>query len=119
MIYDTNCGVDESLYEVTGPVSAISSSTYTVTGLNAYSANYFGGGFAIYDTDMRLVTFHSGNDITLQLPFDSRVSVGTTISVYPGCTGNPSICLNRFNNISNYLGMPYVPNSNPVLWGVK
>jgi len=118
-IYNDECGVDDSLYRVSGSVTAISGATYTVSGLNSFSNGYFTAGFVAYLTDNRLITNHVGNDIDLQLQFDSRVVVGTTVDVYPGCRNSPALCTTRFNNFDNFLGMPYVPSSNPVIWGVK
>ena len=120
---DSNCKLDEGVLQVPGTVTTINGIDYTVSGLSAYADGYFTGGVATAanGTDMRLVTnwVQSTGILTLQVPFDSRVAVNDILEVLPGCDGNPDTCKNKFSNFDNYLGMPYIPTTNPVMWGFK
>lgn len=47
--------------------------------------------------------------ITLQLPFPYTVVAGDTYSLTAGCDRSFSTCKDRFNNVVNFRGEPYVP----------
>jgi len=51
------------------------------------------------------------------MPFDDEV-VGKQVIVYAGCDKTPQTCKNKFNNLQNFRGFPYIPVKNPVIWGV-
>ena len=118
---DGNCGLQEEDLSIEGVVNSITNISYEMTGLSAYADDYFTGGVATFGTDFRLITDYdqSSGIITLQVPFDARVAVGATLDLLPGCDGSPDTCKNKFDNFDNYLGMPYIPTTNPVMWGFK
>ena len=47
--------------------------------------------------------------ITLQLPFPYTVAAGDTYSLTAGCDRSFSTCKDRFNNVRNFRGEPYLP----------
>ncbi|MBU2249211.1 MAG: DUF2163 domain-containing protein [Gammaproteobacteria bacterium] len=49
----------------------------------------------------------------------SNFNVGETVSVFPACDRTPTTCKNTFDNLKNFVGMPYLPCLNPVLYGIK
>lgn len=121
VLYGTACGVSKALYELLGTVEAISGNTVSVTGVVAFSANYFAGGFAEYInddigvTERRMVVANPGgsNQLILLSP-TIGLSVGNEVRVYPGCDhtlGNNGCA--RFNNTINFGGKPYTPTKNP------
>jgi uncharacterized phage protein (TIGR02218 family) len=112
VLYDDECKVSQSSYDFTGTVSAVSGSVLTVPGLNGYSDGYWTGGFVQYlTTDWRLVLDHSGNDVTLLLPFPSNVD-NKEVTVFAGCDHTPSVCNSKFGNLINYLGFYWLPTKN-------
>lgn len=117
-LFDLGCTLNDAVWKVETAVT-ISGSDLVSNDFAAYPNGYFTGGHVAFDTDMRLITNHVGDTITLQIPFDTRVQSGTIIKGYPGCDKNPATCLNKFNNMDNFLGMPYIPSSNPVIWGFR
>lgn len=124
-VFDDGCALDEFAWKRKARVTGISTDGYTITyaftdGGGTPAADYFRGGKAMLGTDLRLIVDNTDTDkITLQIPFDSRLTVGSEFDFYPGCDGDPSTCLNKFNNLTNLLAMPYIPSTNPVLWGFK
>jgi hypothetical protein len=42
--------------------------------------------------------------------------VGVSIRFYAGCDGSIYTCRDKFNNVVNFGGHPYVPKDNPVTW---
>ncbi len=116
-VFDSECSLNDEDFKVIGTVT-VSDADLSASAFASYEDGYFTGGRAQYENDMRLITNHVGSVITLQVPFDSRVTTGSLVEVFPGCDGSPETCKNKFNNLDNFLGMPYIPTSNPVLWGV-
>ena len=124
-VFDSMCALDEFVYLRTGVVDTLTDNNATMTigwtdGKPDPDVGDFQGGRMLLSTDMRLITGHSSaNEFQIQIPFDSRLTLGSTVHLYPGCDGSPATCLNRYNNLDNHLGMSYIPSSNPVLWGFK
>lgn len=118
---DSDCKISYDALVEDGVVSSISGLDIITNNLGAFADDYFTGGIVTYDTDMRLITHwvQSTQTMTLQVPFDSRVEVGTILECLPGCDGLPDTCKNKFSNFDNYLGMPYIPSTNPVMWGFR
>lgn len=117
-VFDDVCALSEQGYAIVAIVS-ISGSTLISPIFATFSDGYFDGGRVEYDTDIRLITKHIGNTVTLQVPFDSRVKDGSSVVLYPGCDKRPATCKNKFNNFANFVGFPYIPSSNITLWGIK
>lgn len=118
---DNDCALEYDNLKIDVPIVSISSLEYEVSGISGYADDYFTGGVMTYGTDMRLITLsvQSTQILTLQVPFDTRVAVGTTVEILPGCDGSPDTCQTKFNNFTHFLGMPYIPTTNPVMWGFK
>lgn len=116
-IFDSGCRLDPLVWRVLSSVS-VSGNTLFSNDFDAYEDGYFTGGEVHYEDDARLITNHVGSTLTLQVPFSAAVQTGTTVTVYPGCSGIPTVCRDKFNNILRYLGMAYIPNKNPAVWGV-
>ena len=117
-LFDSECALGDAGFLVQGPVT-ISGADLISAVLGTYANGYFTGGRAVHGADERLITTHLGSTVTLHVPFDDRVSAGTVVDFYPGCDGSPDTCKNTFNNFTNFLGFPYIPSKNPVLWGIK
>jgi hypothetical protein len=55
------------------------------------------------------------NKVTVYLAMPYTVAVGDKLSIYPGCTKLVPACANKFNNVLNYRGEPYVPGQDAIL----
>ena len=73
----------------------------------------------VFHARVRFIVAHGGDTITLQLPFDSRVGNGGTVTAYPGCDGSPATCRDRFGNSARFGGCASIPSRNPAVWGFK
>lgn len=51
----------------------------------------------------------STGTFTLTQPMPSTIQAGDTYQVYPGCDKRLTTCINKFNNVINFRGEPYVP----------
>lgn len=118
-VFDSGCKLDDSLWRVESTISVISSDQYTSGAFAEYDDGYFTGGQLLFGNDARYIINHIGEDVWLHVPFDSRVTVGTVAYALPGCDGSPLTCKNKFDNFNRWLAFPYIPSSNPVMWGFK
>lgn len=116
-VFDSGCKLVASAWRVAGTVSGVSGSSITVTACASYGDGYFTAGYVTSGTDARMITKQEGATLYLHMPFDSRVEVGTSVSVYPGCPGSPDVCQERFDNLAHFFGFPYIRAHNLVVWG--
>lgn len=118
-VFDSYCGLSELTYRVVCTISSVTVDKYTSGQFGTKDDQYFTGGQLIHENDARYIINHVGNDVWVHVPFDSRVGVGTNVYAIPGCNGSPDTCQTKFNNWNKWLGFPYIPSSNPVMWGFK
>jgi uncharacterized phage protein (TIGR02218 family) len=53
--------------------------------------------------------------VTLFLPLPAPIQVGDTLTLYPGCRKTTADCRNKFSNIVNFRGEPFVPGLDGLL----
>lgn len=63
----------------------------------------------------RHITFHAGQSVTVTPPFPYDVSDGDSFDAAPGCEHDVTDCENKFNNLINYGGFPFMPTQDTVL----
>jgi len=115
-VFDPGCKLNQEDFRTAATVT-VTASTLVSAAFAAKPNGYFTGGHVVADTDFRLITNHFTSTITLQVPFDARVYTGSIIVAYPGCNLSPVTCRDKFSNLDNYLGMPYIPSKNPAVSG--
>lgn len=54
----------------------------------------------------------SGLDVELHLRMPFNVEIGDTCTMIPGCNKTVMDCGNKFNNVLNFQGFPYIPGEN-------
>lgn len=119
-LYDAGCRVNQSDFTATGTVGAGStkSTIIVVDGASPLSntSNFYDLGSITMTSGaninaMRTVADHVGSSNTLRIypPFDETPAVGDTLEVIPGCNKTLDHCQNKFNNIAQFGGFPYVP----------
>lgn len=116
-LFDDTCALTEATYKVTASATESGNDLNSAT-FGGYADGYFTGGYVELDDDIKLITNHVGNDITLQIPFSS-FSSPSSVDAYPGCDKAPDTCKNKFSNFDNFVGFPYVPSKNPCLYGIR
>lgn len=121
VLYDSRCKIvrDQPAFKFSGTVNGINGNVLTIVGLAAFGNGWFTSGLieAFSGTDARMILEHTGDDITLLLPFPSPV-VGTSVEVFAGCNHATTDCDAKFDNIINYGGFPFVPRLNPFESGI-
>lgn len=116
-LYGPGCNVDRSLYEVTGAVTAIVGNVVTVSAFSSAANGYFAlGPFEWMQPDgslaRRMIVSNTGGALTLSQAIPG-LAVGAMVLAAPGCDHVLATCKNKFNNILNYGGMPFIPTKNP------
>lgn len=118
-IFDAGCTLNDLTWRLAATITGISSDQYTSSTFGTKPDGYYIGGMLTKDNDSRHIINHVGNNVWLHVPFDDRVGLGDTVWALPGCDGAPDTCRDTFSNFSNFLGFPYIPDSNPVMWGFR
>jgi uncharacterized phage protein (TIGR02218 family) len=115
-----SCGVTLASFTVTGTVTAVASQQQFTDLGRAEDANYFTYGKLTWtsgDNDglsMEVKAFATGV-FTLFQPMPYAIDVGDTYSVYAGCDKKRTTCKQKFNNVVNFRGEPYIPGLNKIL----
>ena len=123
VLYDDLCGVvagDPAYTHTSGTVQSITGYVYEVSGAAAFGDGFFAGGTleTAAGGDARMVIAHTGNSLTVTLPLES-LAVGDLATVRAGCGHTVTDCQNKFNNLANYGGFPFVPSNNPFTDGIE
>ena len=116
---DGKCGLAVSEYTFPGKVQAINGDGSLMVDI-VKPSGYFDYGLltftsgksssCIYDVKS-YTSVNAISQLTTFLPLDDTVSVGDSIFLVAGCDGNLNTCIQKFNNIANFRGEPYVPGS--------
>ena len=118
-LFDDHCQVSELNWRRAVTVAGITGNAITVPEIAGFANQFYRAGTMQFHDERRLITDQTGTVITILFPFGGRLAVGSTVHLLPGCSGHPAICKIRFNNIDNYLGFPYIPTKNVVIWGFR
>lgn len=122
MLYDARCTIskDDASFKFIGNVSAVSGSILTVDGAAAFDplTDFFQSGYVEFNNDFRTITFQSNNNLTLITPFLNS-PLGSNVIARAGCKHRVTTdCTNKFNNLVNFGGFPFVPKANPFRTGI-
>ena len=116
-LFDDICSLQAIDWKLETTVT-VSGSTLQSSDFANYPDGWFTFGYIEKNNDFRLITNHIGNTVTLQMPFpSSTLQSGQSIYAYPGCDKSATTCRDKFNNLANFTGFPYIPSSNPTIWG--
>jgi len=123
MLYDGLCGIDKdsSSWKYSGTVLSVVGDVVTVSGAGSFSglSDFFVSGYMEFGNDYRTIVAQSGDALTLMAPFFSPPGVGQTVVCRAGCKGRVTTdCVNKFNNVNNFGGFPFVPKKNPFQTGL-
>ena len=114
VLFSAACGLAEADWKVTATVVSVVDNLWTVDGIGAFGTGYFVGGMAKHGDSLRMITAHSATNGTIRIA-DAipGIEAGDTITLWPGCHHTMNHCINKFNNVANYGGLPFLPSKNP------
>lgn len=110
-LYSPACGVNKAGFVQTLQVTGVAGSTVTLAGLSNYG-HHFAGGYVEFPVGRRPIVQQNGDQVTLPMAVRGLL-VGHSADVYPGCDHTLQVCNDRFNNVDNYGGFPFIPRLNP------
>ena len=113
VLYGPKCKVNGNAFAVTDTLTGVASAVVTAPGF-AISADYFFGGYLVFDNrEFRTIIADDGaGNLTMAYAL-SELEIGSQVQVFPGCGHDLLDCENKFNNLDNYGGFPFVPLLNP------
>jgi uncharacterized phage protein (TIGR02218 family) len=120
VLFDDLCQVTKASFTHTDTCTDVTGSDITVQNLATTfpTANWAVGGYASFnDSDFRLVMAQTSDVLTLFIPFENS-PLGQTVKVFAGCDHLIATCKDKFSNLINFGGYPYVPTVNPFIVGV-
>ena len=113
-LYSGLCGASAATYGINDQIVEItnSSTKFNITDCASYPDGWFTGGILLVGTYRRFIVNHVGTIITVSRPLLEAAANDYAV-VYPGCDHTMTTCKNKFNNILNFGGFPWVPTKNP------
>ena len=116
VLYENGCNVNRASYAVPATLSANNGGTILSGAFAAHPNGYFTGGYVLWQTNtdvqIRFITGHVADTLTLDLPFGAMPS-NADVTAYPGCDHLLQTCHDKYNNEDNYGGQPFYPGKNP------
>lgn len=117
VLYGAACGVNPAAFRVTGTVGGIAGTVVTVGAAATFPVGYFDGGMLEWEVapatfERRFILAHSSASLTLSTQ-PQGLQFGAEVRAYPGCDHSTAACGQKFGNLPNYGGMPYIPQKNP------
>lgn len=111
------CNVVAETFRVPVTITAVSGITVTSADFDAFPDGYFVGGKLSIETtpgifEQRGIQQHVGDTVTMTHALANFVP-GLTVDAFPGCDKKIETCHNKFNNVPNFGGTPYIPQKNP------
>ncbi len=122
ILYDSRCGVTSALFEISTTVTNVfdNGTGVAVASVGANPDQHFRAGEVIRQSDgeRRLIVNQSGATLTLNHPFP-ELSNGDVVDLRAGCDHSPQTCRDKFSNIQNFGGHPFIPTDNPFITGIS
>jgi uncharacterized phage protein (TIGR02218 family) len=111
------CNVVAEDFRVPVTISSVSGIQVVSADFDAFPDGYFRGGKLSIETspgifEQRGIQLHVGDTVTMTHALATFVP-GLTVDAYPGCDKTIQTCHNKFNNVLNFGGTPYIPQKNP------
>lgn len=117
LLYGTACKADPTAYRVNTVATTITGNI--VLAPISPADDYYAGGVIAYTgiysgvTERRFIVGNTGGQFTLdRSPYG--LLEGQAFNILPGCKRTMDDCKNKFNNLANYGGQPFIPTKNPV-----
>ncbi len=113
-VFDAGCALNPAEWSEVSSVGQGSTQTVLIANLSKV-AGYYTQGRILFtsgrcsglSTDVQL---HATGALTLVKAMILPVAVGDAFTVEAGCDNTLKTCQQKFNNLANYIGEPYVPN---------
>lgn len=113
VLYGGGCNLNREAFKVSSVIGGLSGGLWVTLEPTGKPDGYFTGGMLVSSQGAtRFISAHVGDQLTISRP-DPELEVGEPIDLYPGCDHLKTTCKNKFNNLDNFGGFPYIPVRNP------
>lgn len=121
-LYDSRCKLERQYFNQQGAVTSVTSrGLFAVSGLSGADGwfnngrlDWLTGANAGLSMEVKNWTL-SPDTVELFLPMPFDIEIGDTFDLAPGCDLLISTCRDKFNNVVNFRGFPYMPTRDAVL----
>jgi uncharacterized phage protein (TIGR02218 family) len=112
-LFDSGCGILKSSNAHANTVASGSTKSLLICG-SAIPASFYDQGTVTFTSGLnngvtRTIKSNSAGAINLSYPLQAAPSAGDTFNAYPGCDKTQSTCTNKYGNVANFRGFPYIP----------
>lgn len=112
VLFDHNCKLKKEDYAVEFFIDYVDGKTVIHSRtLAAYPSGYFDGGRLYFGGNVRMISKHEGDAITIKYPFVDIPH--NKVIVVPGCDSLFRTCAAKYHNTINFSGIPYVAPTDP------
>lgn len=101
------CRVGRGGFEVATSVVSVNGVTIAVASAGSVPADWYIAGEMYTAHERRQIIAHSGTTFTIDVPFKALVA-GNNITLAAGCDHTATTCRDKFGNINNFGGHPYI-----------
>lgn len=114
-LFSTECSKLKADFKVTGTVTLDPTKTILNSGsFGILSSGYLTGGLVEFGDESRTIVAHTGSTITIAYKMQ-LLADGDSVDAYPGCDGRVETCRDKYDNVVNFLGFPFIPIENPAI----
>jgi uncharacterized phage protein (TIGR02218 family) len=112
-LFDARCGLTKASFAENLVVQA-GSTVNKLISLSTKPDGYYDNGQLAFTSGannglVKAVKRYVGQQFFFNSPLPFPPSAGDTLTTYPGCDKTQSTCSNKFSNLANFEGFPYVP----------
>jgi uncharacterized phage protein (TIGR02218 family) len=112
-LFDARCGLSKATFAESNIVQA-GSTVNKLISLSAKADGYYDNGQLAFTSGanaglVKAVKQFLGQQFTFNSPLPFAPSAGDAFTAYPGCDKTQATCTNKFSNLVNFEGFPYVP----------
>jgi uncharacterized phage protein (TIGR02218 family) len=114
-LYSLGCGISAPAFQVNATVATGSIPLLLNTTLSNID-HYFDEGYLIFTTGANMGVrravrqyLNASGQILFFIPLPNTPATGDVFQAFPGCDHTSATCLNKFSNLINFGGMPFLP----------
>lgn len=108
------CNVSKEDFKHSGTITDIDGVLVTVSGAGDKSNGWYVGGYIqIGQFVHRHIIGHEGDLLKINKPLSPDIEIGADTNIYAGCNHSLETCRDKFDNLLNFGGFPYIPLVNP------
>ena len=117
-LYDTACTLNQASFSASGSVTSAGYAYWINTALSQ-ATGYFDHGKITFTSGANNGLSRTVKGYWLQSPcvvqtispFPNVPAIGDTFTIYSGCDKTQATCSNKFGNLANFRGFPYIPDN--------